>query len=97
MAGISASGLKTQIRSYTEVSSTVLSDTVLEIISAETKTPVKDIDLKADIRDMGIDSLATVEIVVEIEDQLGIEIPEDSVTELIIIEDIIKLCQKLHS
>jgi|TARA_R110000751_G_scaffold33275_4_gene82976 acyl carrier protein len=74
-----------------------VSDTVLEIISAETKTPVKDIDLKADIRDMGIDSLATVEIVVEIEDQLGIEIPEDSVTELIIIEDIIKLCQKLHS
>jgi|TARA_R110000796_G_scaffold156758_2_gene273518 acyl carrier protein len=74
-----------------------VSDTVLEIISAETKTPVEEIDLKADIRDMGIDSLATVEIVVEIEDQLGIEIPEDSVTELIIIEDIIKLCQKLHS
>ena len=74
-----------------------VSDTVLQIISVETKTPVKDIDLKADIRDMGIDSLATVEIVVEIEDQLGIEIPEDSVTELIIIEDIIKLCQKLHS
>jgi|AOAMet2_C49A8_35_1029299.scaffolds.fasta_scaffold03030_2 acyl carrier protein len=72
-------------------------DTVLEIISAETKTPVEEIDLKADIRDMGIDSLATVEIVVEIEDQLGIEIPEDSVTEIIIIEDIIKLCQKLHS
>ena len=72
-------------------------DTVLEIISAETKTPLKEIDLKADIRDMGIDSLATVEIVVEIEDQLGIEIPEDSVTEIIIIEDIIKLCQKLHS
>ena len=44
-------------------------DTVLEIISAETKTPVEEIDLKADIRDMGIDSLATVEIVVEIEDQ----------------------------
>ena len=74
-----------------------VSDTVLQIISVETKTPVEDIDLKADIRDMGIDSLATVEIVVEIEDQLGIEIPEDSVTELIIIEDIIKLCQKLHS
>jgi acyl carrier protein len=72
-------------------------DTVLEIISAETKTPVEEIDLKADIRDMGIDSLATVEIVVEIEDQLGIEIPEDSVTEIIIIEDIIEICQNLHS
>ena len=32
MAGLSASGLKTQIRSYTEVSSTVLSDSVLENI-----------------------------------------------------------------
>ena len=63
-----------------------VSDTVLQIISVETKTPVEEIDLKADIRDMGIDSLATVEIVVEIEDQLGIEIPEDSVTELIIID-----------
>ena len=72
-------------------------DTVLEIISAETKTPLKEIDLKADIRDMGIDSLATVEIVVAIEEQLGIEIPEDSVNEIIIIEDIIEICQNLHS
>ena len=32
MAGLSASGLKTQIRSYTEVDSTVLSDSVLENI-----------------------------------------------------------------
>ena len=32
MAGLSASGLKTQIRSYTEVSTTVLSDSVLENI-----------------------------------------------------------------
>ena len=72
-------------------------DTVLEIISAETKTPVEEIDLKADIRDMGIDSLATVEIVVAIEEQLGIEIPEDSVNEIIVIEDIIEICQNLHS
>ncbi len=36
MAGISASGLKTQIRSYTEVS-TVLSDSVIEniVLNAE--------------------------------------------------------------
>jgi hypothetical protein len=30
MSGLSASGLKTQIRSYTEVSDTVLTDAVLE-------------------------------------------------------------------
>ena len=32
MPGISASGLKTQIKSYTETDSTVLSDSVLENI-----------------------------------------------------------------
>ena len=32
MAGLSASGLKTQIRSYTETDSNVLSDSVLENI-----------------------------------------------------------------
>ena len=32
MAGLSASGLKTQIRSYTEVDSNVLTDSVLENI-----------------------------------------------------------------
>ena len=32
MSGISASGLKTQIRSYTETDSNVLSDSVLENI-----------------------------------------------------------------
>ena len=58
---------------------------------------IEEIDLKADIRDMGIDSLATVEIVVAIEEQLGIEIPEDSVNEIIVIEDIIEICQNLHS
>ena len=33
MAGLSASGLKTQIRSYTEVSTTVLSDSTVELTS----------------------------------------------------------------
>ena len=39
MAGLSASGLKTQIKSYTEVDSTVLSDSVLEniILNAQYK------------------------------------------------------------
>ena len=39
MAGLSASGLKTQIKSYTETDSTVLSDSVLEniILNAQYK------------------------------------------------------------
>jgi len=49
MAGISASGLKTQIRSYTEVDSTVLSDSVIEniILNAQYKI-FRDIPIDAD-------------------------------------------------
>ncbi len=49
MAGISASGLKTQIRSYTEVSSTVLSDSVIENIILNAQYRIfRDIPLDAD-------------------------------------------------
>ena len=49
MAGISASGLKTQIRSYTEVSSTVLSDTVLENIILNAQYRIfRDLPIDAD-------------------------------------------------
>ena len=74
-----------------------ITDRVLKIISDETKTPIKDIDLEADIRDMGIDSLATVEIIIAIEEKLGIEIPEDKADDLIVIKDIIALCETLHT
>ena len=49
MAGLSASGLKTQIRSYTEVDSTVLSDSVLEniILNAQYRI-MRDVPIDAD-------------------------------------------------
>ena len=49
MAGLSASGLKTQIRSYTEVDSTVLSDSVLENIILNAQYRIfRDIPIDAD-------------------------------------------------
>ena len=49
MAGLSASGLKTQIRSYTEVSSTVLSDSVLENIILNAQYRIfRDLPIDAD-------------------------------------------------
>jgi len=49
MSGLSASGLKTQIRSYTEVDSTVLSDSVLEniILNAQYRI-MRDVPIDAD-------------------------------------------------
>ena len=49
MAGLSASGLKTQIRSYTETDSTVLSDSVLENIILNAQYRIfRDVPLDAD-------------------------------------------------
>jgi hypothetical protein len=49
MSGLSASGLKTQIRSYTETDSTVLSDSVLEniILNAQYRI-MRDVPIDAD-------------------------------------------------
>jgi len=49
MAGLSASGLKTQIRSYTETDSTVLSDSVLENIILNAQYRIfRDVPIDAD-------------------------------------------------
>ena len=49
MSGLSASGLKTQIRSYTEVDSTVLSDSVLENIILNAQYRIfRDVPIDAD-------------------------------------------------
>ena len=49
MAGLSASGLKTQIRSYTEVDSNVLSDSVLENIILNAQYRIfRDVPIDAD-------------------------------------------------
>jgi len=74
-----------------------LPDNILKIISAEIKTPVKDIDINKNIHDLGLDSLATVEIVISIEEELGIVIPDDSVGDLQTVKDIIDLCNRLDT
>ena len=59
MAGLSASGLKTQIRSYTETDSNVLSDSVLENIILNAKYRIfRDVPIDAD-RKQQIGTLVT--------------------------------------
>ena len=59
MAGLSASGLKTQIRSYTEVDSNVLSDSVLENIILNAQYRIfRDVPIDAD-RKQQIGNLVT--------------------------------------
>tara|TARA_B110000858_G_C17686475_1_gene419191 strand:+ start:16 stop:246 length:231 start_codon:yes stop_codon:yes gene_type:complete len=70
---------------------------ILNIISKETKLSIDDIDINKNIHDLGLDSLATVEIVVSIEEELGIVIPDDSVGDLQTVKDIIDLCNRLDT
>ena len=70
---------------------------ILNIISKETKLAIDDIDVNKNIHDLGLDSLATVEIVVSIEEELGIVIPDDSVGDLQTVKDIIDLCNRLDT
>lgn len=74
-----------------------ITERVLKIISEEINTPVDKINLEEDIKNMGIDSLGTVEIIIAIEEELSIAIPEDSVEELQTVQDIVSLCNRLHS
>jgi len=70
---------------------------ILNIISKETKLSIDDIDINKNIHDLGLDSLATVEIIVSIEEELGIVIPDDSVGDLQTVKDIIDLCNRLDT
>tara|TARA_R110000787_G_scaffold285793_2_gene402344 strand:- start:406 stop:636 length:231 start_codon:yes stop_codon:yes gene_type:complete len=70
---------------------------ILNIISKETKLSIDDIDINKNIHDLGLDSLATVEIVISIEEELGIVIPDDSVGDLQTVKDIIDLCNRLDT
>lgn len=74
-----------------------INNQILNIISKETRLAIDDIDINKNIHDLGLDSLATVEIIVSIEEELDIVIPDDSVGDLQTVKDIIDLCNRLDT
>ena len=66
-----------------------MKDRLIKVISHSIGIDEMDIDMKSNfINDLGADSLDTVEIVLEIEDEFGIEIPDDVATELHTVADV---------
>jgi acyl carrier protein len=54
-----------------------------ELINEETGVPVSDVQLdKSFVDDLDIDSLSMMTIVVNAQDQFGVEIPDEAVTDL---------------
>jgi acyl carrier protein len=62
-----------------------------------TGTPARDVKPEADlIKDLDIDSLTMVEIIVSAQDKFGIEIPDEDLKDLSTVQDIVGHVQRLQ-
>ncbi|MGL5732738.1 MAG: acyl carrier protein [Metamycoplasmataceae bacterium] len=66
-------------------------DVILNIIKHRTN---KKISASTNIKELGLDSLDLVEVVMEIEQELDIKIPDDELTNIKTIDDLIKIIEK---
>ena len=66
-----------------------MKDRLIKVISHSIGIDAMDIDMKSNfINDLGADSLDTVEIVLELEDEFGIEIPDDEAEKMFTVADV---------
>lgn len=61
-------------------------DEVFKMISSRTS---KSFDLNTNIRDLGLDSLDLVEMVIEFQEKYGIEIPTEKMSQIKTIQDLL--------
>lgn len=67
-------------------------DEVFRIIKTQTS---KNFDENTNIRELGLDSLDLVELVVEFEEKIGVDIPNDKIASIKTIKDILILLDEL--
>ncbi|EKD50892.1 MAG: hypothetical protein ACD_62C00400G0006 [uncultured bacterium] len=73
----------------------LLESKIIDIIAAQLSLRNSDIKLSSHfIDDLGADSLDVVELIMEIEDVFGIEIPDEDVEEMETVEDVINYVAK---
>lgn len=69
---------------------------VAKIISEQLNVPIEKITLESDIvKDLGADSLDVVELLMTLEDNTGKTIPEEKVTDVKTVGDVVNLLQSL--
>ncbi|OGI57240.1 MAG: hypothetical protein A2V58_06495 [Candidatus Muproteobacteria bacterium RBG_19FT_COMBO_61_10] len=71
--------------------------TVIEIIAREAKRPAGEITLNTRLDDLGIDSLKAIVILSELEDILGIEIPNEILGSINTVGDIVVRIDELQT
>ncbi|NLB15879.1 MAG: acyl carrier protein [Clostridiales bacterium] len=67
-------------------------ENIAQVISDRTDTPVEEITLESKIKDLGIDSLDSVELLLELEDRLGHEFDIDRKVETV--SDLVALVEE---
>lgn len=70
---------------------------VIELIAKEAKKQIHEVSPESKIRDIGVDSLSTVHVVLKLEELLKVRVPDDDVGEIKTVQDIIDLCNRLLS
>ena len=69
---------------------------VANILSAQLNIPKDTIKLESDIvKDLGADSLDVVELLMTLEENTGKSIPEEKVTEVKTVGDVVKILEKV--
>jgi len=66
---------------------------IIKIISYELNVPLQDISLASTLDDLGLDSLDTIEIVMELEHDFEIDIGDDEIKSFNTVKDIIDLVE----
>ena len=72
-----------------------VADKVIELISKQLNRPVEEITLDKEIvKDLGADSLDVVEMLMSLEEEFNITVPEEDAVNIKTVGDIIKLIEE---
>lgn len=67
----------------------MLFDEIKEILADQLEVNAEDIELNSNLTDLGADSLDAIDIVMTLEDQYGIEVPDEVIENMKTVEDIV--------
>ncbi|MBQ9065984.1 MAG: acyl carrier protein [Clostridia bacterium] len=69
-------------------------DTIKEILADQLELDPEEITLESDfVQDLGADSLDLVDLVMSIEDEFGVEVPDEAIEGLTTVGDAVKFIQ----
>lgn len=72
----------------------MLFDDVKEILADQLEVSADDIEMHSELAELGADSLDAIDIVMTIEDQYGIEVPDEVIENMKTVEDIVSFIEQ---